>query len=76
MLFSVGLNRTVVYTLVDSFGGIFSIDPVSGMVILERPLDRESRDSYGLRIQATDQAGQQGALSSQVSDSGETLTFS
>lgn len=61
-----GLNRTVVYSLVDSVNGFFSIDPISGMVILEKPLDRESRDSYRVRVQATDQAGQQGALSSQV----------
>lgn len=61
-----GLNRTVVYSLADSASGFFSIDPVSGMVILEKYLDRESRDSYRVRVQATDQAGQQGALSSQV----------
>ncbi|KAM4546593.1 protocadherin Fat 3 [Fundulus diaphanus] len=61
-----GLNRTVVYSLVDSFDGIFSIDPVTGIVILERFLDRESRDSYRIRVQATDRAGQAGALSSQV----------
>uniref|UniRef100_A0A4W6FZ14 FAT atypical cadherin 3 n=1 Tax=Lates calcarifer TaxID=8187 RepID=A0A4W6FZ14_LATCA len=61
-----GLNRTVVYSLVDSVSGFFSIDPFSGMVTLEKTLDRESRDSYRVRVQATDQAGQQGALSSQV----------
>ena len=56
----------MVYSLVDSVNGFFSIDPVSGMVTLEKPLDRESRDSYRVRVQAADQAGQQGALSSQV----------
>ncbi|XP_036974824.1 protocadherin Fat 3 isoform X2 [Acanthopagrus latus] len=61
-----GLNRTVVYSLADSVGGFFSIDPISGMVILEKSLDRESRDSYRVRVRATDQAGRQGALSSQV----------
>ncbi|XP_077402634.1 protocadherin Fat 3 isoform X3 [Vanacampus margaritifer] len=61
-----GLNRTIVYSLVDSANGFFSIDPVSGVVILERPLDRESQDSYRLRVRAADQAGQQGALFSQV----------
>lgn len=65
-LSSPGLNRTVVYSLVDSVSGFFSIDPFSGMVTLEKTLDRESRDSYRVRVQATDQAGQQGALSSQV----------
>lgn len=66
LLFSAGLNRTVVYSLVDEVSGFFSIDPVSGMVILEKSLDRESRDSYNVRVQAADQAGQQGALSTQV----------
>ncbi|KAM9846402.1 protocadherin Fat 3 [Aulostomus maculatus] len=61
-----GLNRSVVYSLVDSVSGFFSIDPVSGVVILERSLDRESRDTFRIRVKATDQAGQQGALSSQV----------
>uniref|UniRef100_A0A671VQ47 FAT atypical cadherin 3 n=1 Tax=Sparus aurata TaxID=8175 RepID=A0A671VQ47_SPAAU len=55
-----GLNRTVVYSLADSVGGFFSIDPISGMVILEKSLDRESRDSYRVRVRATDQAGRQG----------------
>lgn len=66
---SSGLNRTLVYTLADSVDELFSIDPVSGMVILEKSLDRESQDSYRLRVQATDQAGQRGALSSQVGGS-------
>ncbi|XP_015235244.1 PREDICTED: protocadherin Fat 3-like [Cyprinodon variegatus] len=61
-----GLNRTIVYSLVDSFDGIFSIDPLTGIVMLEKILDRESRDSYRVRVQATDRAGQLGALSSQV----------
>nr|XP_057942442.1 protocadherin Fat 3 isoform X4 [Doryrhamphus excisus] len=61
-----GLNRTVAYSLVDSANGFFSIDPVSGVVVLERTLDRESQDSYRLRVRASDQAGQQGALFSQV----------
>uniref|UniRef100_A0A672H9K0 FAT atypical cadherin 3b n=1 Tax=Salarias fasciatus TaxID=181472 RepID=A0A672H9K0_SALFA len=61
-----GLNRTVIYSLLDSVGGVFSIDPVTGIVILEKSLDRESRDSYRLRVQASDRAAQQGALSSQV----------
>lgn len=71
---SAGLNRTLVYTLVDSVDELFSIDPVSGMVILEKSLDRESQDSYRLRVQATDQAGQRGALSSQVGGSGNKFS--
>lgn len=65
-VFLPGLNHTVVYSLVDSVNGFFSIDPVTGVVVLEKPLDRESRDSYHVRVLATDRAGQQGALSSQV----------
>ncbi|XP_042167184.1 protocadherin Fat 3-like [Oncorhynchus tshawytscha] len=61
-----GPNRTVVYSLVDSADGFFSIDPVSGVVVLEKALDRETRDSYRVRIQASDRSGLQGALSSQV----------
>ncbi|XP_054610682.1 protocadherin Fat 3 isoform X3 [Dunckerocampus dactyliophorus] len=61
-----GLNRTVAYSLVDSANGYFSIDPVSGVVVLQRTLDRESQDSYRLRVRASDQAGLQGALFSQV----------
>uniref|UniRef100_A0A3Q1F4D5 FAT atypical cadherin 3b n=1 Tax=Acanthochromis polyacanthus TaxID=80966 RepID=A0A3Q1F4D5_9TELE len=52
-----GLNRTVVYSLVNSVNDFFSIDPVTGIVILEKSLDRESRDSYRVRVQATDRAG-------------------
>lgn len=73
MVLSAGLNRTLVYTLVDSMDEFFSIDPVSGMVILEKSLDRESQDSYRLRVQATDQAGRRGALSSQVSGSSNSF---
>ncbi|XP_053703162.1 protocadherin Fat 3 isoform X3 [Synchiropus splendidus] len=61
-----GLNRSVVYSLLESVDGMFSIDPVSGVVILEKPLDRESQDSYRIRVQAADRAGQEGALFSQV----------
>lgn len=60
----------------DSVNGLFSIEPVSGMVILEKTLDRESQDSYRVRVQATDQDGQQGALSSQVSDASDTHSIS
>ncbi|KAG7270567.1 hypothetical protein CRUP_000132 [Coryphaenoides rupestris] len=61
-----GLNRTLHYSLLDSAGGVFSIDPGSGVVALERPLDRELQDSYRLRVQASDRAGQQGGLATQV----------
>ncbi len=75
LLLCLGLNRTVVYSLVDSVGGFFSIDPVSGIVILEKTLDRESQDTYRVRVRATDQAGQEGALSSQVVGPTDTHPF-
>uniref|UniRef100_A0A3B4E4W2 FAT atypical cadherin 3b n=1 Tax=Pygocentrus nattereri TaxID=42514 RepID=A0A3B4E4W2_PYGNA len=61
-----GLNRSILYSLVDSADNFFSIDPFSGVVILEKPLDRELQDSYRLRVQAADQAGVPGSLSTQV----------
>ncbi|XP_065146783.1 protocadherin Fat 3 [Paramisgurnus dabryanus] len=61
-----GLNRKIMYSLVDSAGGMFSIDPTSGVVILERSLDREVQDSYEVRIKAVDRAGAAGSLSTQV----------
>ncbi len=54
------------YSLVDSAGGMFSTDPSSGVVILEKPLDREVQDSYQIRIKATDRAGGDGSLSTEV----------
>ncbi|XP_051541220.1 protocadherin Fat 3-like [Myxocyprinus asiaticus] len=61
-----GVNRKIVYSLVDSAGGMFSIDPSSGVVILERSLDREVQDSYQIRIKAADRAGASGSLFTQV----------
>uniref|UniRef100_W5KN59 FAT atypical cadherin 3 n=1 Tax=Astyanax mexicanus TaxID=7994 RepID=W5KN59_ASTMX len=61
-----GLNRSIMYSLVDSADGVFSIDSFSGVVILEKPLDRELRDSYRVRVQAADQAGGPDSLSTQV----------
>uniref|UniRef100_A0A8C1GHF3 FAT atypical cadherin 3b n=1 Tax=Cyprinus carpio TaxID=7962 RepID=A0A8C1GHF3_CYPCA len=61
-----GLNRKIVYSLVDSAGSVFSTDPSSGVVILEKPLDREVQDSYQIRIKATDRAGGDGSLSTEV----------
>ncbi|KAI4882360.1 hypothetical protein NFI96_005358 [Prochilodus magdalenae] len=61
-----GLNRSIMYSMVDSADGFFSIDPFSGVVILEKPLDRELQDSYRVKVQAADQAGAAGSLSTQV----------
>lgn len=74
-LSSPGLNRTVVYSLADSLDGLFSIDPVSGLVMLEKSLDRETQDSYTIQVQAADQAGQRGALSSQVAFKSHFLSY-
>lgn len=54
------------YSLVDSADGVFSINPVSGVVILEKPLDRETQDSYCVRVQAADQKGAASSLSTEV----------
>ncbi|XP_061626492.1 protocadherin Fat 1a isoform X2 [Phyllopteryx taeniolatus] len=49
-----GLNGDMVYSLLDSADGWFAIDEVSGIVSLERPLDREMRALYELEARATD----------------------
>ncbi|KAJ8280395.1 hypothetical protein GJAV_G00054020 [Gymnothorax javanicus] len=50
-----GINRKVVYSLVDSADGFFSIDKSSGIVVLEKLLDRELQSSYNVTVQATDE---------------------
>lgn len=45
----------VVYSLTDSAGGLFSIDHVSGVVILEHTLDREVQSTYQITVCASDQ---------------------
>lgn len=54
------------YSLVDSADGVFSINPFSGVIIVEMPLDREIQDSYRVRVQAADQEGAASSLSTQV----------
>ncbi|TRY83135.1 hypothetical protein DNTS_020651, partial [Danionella cerebrum] len=61
-----GQNRKIIYSLVDSAGGMFSIDSSSGVVILEKSLDREVQDSYQIRINAADRGGAQGSLYTEV----------
>uniref|UniRef100_A0A668AXH9 FAT atypical cadherin 3a n=1 Tax=Myripristis murdjan TaxID=586833 RepID=A0A668AXH9_9TELE len=48
-------GRKVVYSLVDSSGGFFSIDKSSGIVVLERVLDREIQPFYQITVRASDQ---------------------
>lgn len=54
------------YSLVDSADGVFSINPYSGVLMLEKPLDREIQDTYRVKVQAADQEGAAGSLSTQV----------
>ncbi|CAJ0944561.1 unnamed protein product [Ranitomeya imitator] len=49
-----GLNQKVQYSLVSSAEGQFSIDEVSGIISLEKPLDRETQAIYTLTVRATD----------------------
>ncbi|XP_068174232.1 protocadherin Fat 3-like [Antennarius striatus] len=49
-----GPGRTVIYSLTDSAGGAFSIDQSSGIVILEKILDREIKPTYQITVQASD----------------------
>ncbi|XP_058884470.1 protocadherin Fat 3-like isoform X3 [Acipenser ruthenus] len=51
----VGLNRKVVYSLVDSASEHFSIDKSSGIIVLEKPLDRELKALYNITVKASDQ---------------------
>ncbi|XP_064481302.1 fat-like cadherin-related tumor suppressor homolog isoform X2 [Ornithodoros turicata] len=49
-----GMNRRVSYSFVDSARGHFGIDESSGIVRLNKPLDREERALYNLTVQARD----------------------
>ncbi|KAF6084027.1 FAT atypical cadherin 1 [Phyllostomus discolor] len=50
-----GLNRKIAYSLLDSADGQFSINELSGIIQLEKPLDRELQAVYTLTLKATDQ---------------------
>ncbi|KAM6972795.1 protocadherin Fat 1a [Aplochiton taeniatus] len=50
-----GLNGAILYSLADSADGYFSVDERTGVVSLERPLDREAQAVYELKARATDQ---------------------
>lgn len=49
-----GINGGIVYSLPDSADGFFSIDEHTGVISLERALDRELQSSYQLRAAASD----------------------
>lgn len=42
------------YSLVDDAGGSFSIDKTSGILVLERFLDREVQSAYQVTVRASD----------------------
>lgn len=44
----------VIYSLVDSAGGSFSIEKSSGILVLEQILDREVKSTYQITVQASD----------------------
>ncbi|XP_045444888.1 protocadherin Fat 1 isoform X1 [Pipistrellus kuhlii] len=50
-----GLNRKIAYSLVNSADGHFSIQESSGIIQLEKPLDRELQAVYTLTVKAVDQ---------------------
>ncbi|XP_069056290.1 protocadherin Fat 1 isoform X2 [Pleurodeles waltl] len=50
-----GLNRQILYLMVNSADGQFSIDEHSGIISLEKALDRELQAVYTLTVKATDQ---------------------
>nr|XP_020476445.1 protocadherin Fat 1 isoform X3 [Monopterus albus] len=50
-----GLNSDILYSLVDSASGYFSVDEHTGVITLERPLDREVQSVYELKARASDQ---------------------
>lgn len=62
-----GPNGEITYSLKeDGSLGAFSVDPFSGVVRTTKPLDRESRSQYSLRVVASDGCTQ-GPLSSEAS---------
>uniref|UniRef100_A0A8C5XYH6 FAT atypical cadherin 1 n=1 Tax=Microcebus murinus TaxID=30608 RepID=A0A8C5XYH6_MICMU len=50
-----GLNRKISYSLLNSADGQFSINELSGIIQLEKPLDRELQAVYTLTLKAVDQ---------------------
>uniref|UniRef100_A0A673JXY0 Protocadherin Fat 1-like n=1 Tax=Sinocyclocheilus rhinocerous TaxID=307959 RepID=A0A673JXY0_9TELE len=50
-----GMNGKIRYSFEDSAGGLFSIEESSGIISLERSLDRQTKAMHVLRVRATDQ---------------------
>ncbi|XP_048032620.1 protocadherin Fat 1 isoform X2 [Megalobrama amblycephala] len=51
----IGINGKIRYSFEDSAGGMFSIEETSGIISLERSLDKQTKAMHVLRIRATDQ---------------------
>jgi len=45
---------SVTYSLTDSAGGVFAIDPVTGIVTLAGPVDFEAQNAYSITVRASD----------------------
>ncbi|KFO88335.1 Cadherin EGF LAG seven-pass G-type receptor 3, partial [Buceros rhinoceros silvestris] len=50
----IGVNALISYSLQDDFAGTFHINSSTGELTTKKPLDRESMDSYELKIIAAD----------------------
>ncbi|XP_043112794.1 protocadherin Fat 1 [Puntigrus tetrazona] len=50
----IGTNGKIRYSFEDSAGGLFSIEESSGIISLERSLDRQRKATHMLRVRATD----------------------
>lgn len=60
-----GLNRKLSYSLIDDAQGTFRIERETGILSLEKPLNRETQEKYKLSVKAQDSGSP--ALSSTVS---------
>lgn len=49
------MNSKIRYSFEDSAGGLFSIEESSGIISLERSLDKQTKAMHVLRVRATDQ---------------------
>lgn len=50
----IGVNRKINYTFIDSHKDHFKIMPLSGIITLAKPMDREEKEMYNLTVQAFD----------------------
>ncbi|EDO41767.1 predicted protein, partial [Nematostella vectensis] len=50
----VGVNRKLTYSLVTDAGGTFTIETGTGIISLEKPLNRELKENYTLNVEVMD----------------------